>query len=167
MDRGRRRPCSSRLLGLQRLVLELIGFDHGEVWVAEVGGEAVAAAAFTDSRAPAPESVVAELNRRSIDFTGDRLEQSIEAQAASAGLVPDFPHVSLGVVGVRTGSQRQGLGAAVIAPGLREAQRTRLPVRLETSREENVRFYERLGFAVTDHLDLGGVEIWAMLREPN
>jgi hypothetical protein len=39
---------------------------------------------------------------------------------------------------------------------------------LETSAEPNVRFYRRLGFAVTDVVDLprGGPRTWSMLREP-
>jgi len=153
-----------RVRGLQRLALELIGFDHGDVWVALADDQMVGAAVFTDSRAPAPESVVAELHERSIEFTGDRLQQSIEAHASIAGLLPDRLHVSLDVVGVRTAWQRRGVGDAVIGPGLDDADRKGLPVRLETSAIENVRFYARRGFAVTDHIDVGGVEVWAMLR---
>ncbi len=64
--------------------------------------------------------------------------------------------------------QGRGLGAALLAPGLDRADRDELPVWLETSAEPNVRFYRRLGFAVTDVVDLprGGPRTWSMLREP-
>ncbi len=90
------------------------------------------------------------------------------ATVRSPGRRPSGPHLTLASLGVVQHRRGQGLGAALLAPGLDHADRDELPVWLETSAEPNVRFYRRLGFAVTDVVDLprGGPRTWLMLREP-
>jgi GNAT superfamily N-acetyltransferase len=79
------------------------------------------------------------------------------------------PHWYLSALGVRPGSQRQGIGAALLEPGLRNADQDDLPCYLETFVPENVRFYEHRGFellAAGLHLE-SRIAIWAMKREPS
>jgi predicted N-acetyltransferase YhbS len=73
-----------------------------------------------------------------------------------------------GTVGTAPEAQGQGLGSAVLIPGLQEAERAGYPAFLETSSEANVRFYERLGFKVTADVQLpdSGPRTWCMRREP-
>ncbi|HEY3492978.1 MAG TPA: GNAT family N-acetyltransferase [Solirubrobacterales bacterium] len=78
---------------------------------------------------------------------------------------PREPHLYLAVVGVRPEQQGQGLGTALLQPGLAEADRLGLPAYLESSNIRNVPLYERHGFEVTEEVRLpGGPPVWLMWR---
>jgi GNAT superfamily N-acetyltransferase len=79
------------------------------------------------------------------------------------------PHWYLSVIGVAPGSQEQGIGAALLDPGLRKADREGLPCYLETFASDNVAFYEHRGFEViAAGVHLGSrIPLWAMRREPS
>jgi ribosomal protein S18 acetylase RimI-like enzyme len=61
---------------------------------------------------------------------------------------PDEPVWYLEVVGVRPTAQRGGIGTRLLERGLARADADGRPCYLETPRQDNVRFYERLGFRV-------------------
>ena len=71
-------------------------------------------------------------------------------------------------MGTAPEAQGQGLGSAVLMPGLQEAGRAGDPAFLGTSSEANVRFYERLGFRATADVLLpgNGPRTWCMRRDP-
>ena len=71
-------------------------------------------------------------------------------------------------LGVAPSQQRQGLGGALLAPVLSQADQTKLPCYLETFEEENLHFYRRYGFevAVNQIEPESGLELWTMKREP-
>ena len=77
-------------------------------------------------------------------------------------------HWYLMVLGVDPARQGQGVGSALIQPGLEQADRDRVPCYLETAKEINVTFYKKHGFEVVREIDLprGGPRLWTMLREP-
>jgi len=77
-------------------------------------------------------------------------------------------HRYLMVLGVEPERQGQGVGGALLQPGLEKADRERVPCYLETAKEINVTFYEKNGFEVVQKVDLprGGPPVWTMLREP-
>jgi len=77
-------------------------------------------------------------------------------------------HWYLMVLGVEPERQGQGVGSALIDPGLARADRDRLPCYLETSKEINVTFYKKHGFEVLREVPLGGdgPPMWTMLRKP-
>jgi GNAT superfamily N-acetyltransferase len=78
---------------------------------------------------------------------------------------PREPHLYLAVVGVRPERQGNGLGTALLRPGLAHADRLGLPAYLESSNIRNVPLYERHGFEVTEEVDLpSGPPIWLMWR---
>jgi GNAT superfamily N-acetyltransferase len=78
---------------------------------------------------------------------------------------PREPHLYLAVVGVRPEQQGQGLGTALLQPGLAEADRIGLPAYLESSSPRNVPLYERHGFEVTEEVRLpSGPPVWLMWR---
>ena len=156
-----------RIEGLQRLTLERVGLPHGRVWVADAGTiEAVAI--WMDSRTPPPERLWADMASEQRVLEGDRHDAARAAELVVGRLRPQRPHLYLGAVGTRRRSQRRGLGAAVLEPDLAAADEEQMAAFLETSSEENLRFYGRLGFEVVDevHID-GGPPVWAMLREPD
>lgn len=80
---------------------------------------------------------------------------------------PRERHWYLEVLGIRPGSQRQGLGTRLIQPVLDRADADGDPCLLETSDRTNVPYYERFGFSVIDddlHLVPDGPAHVAMRR---
>lgn len=82
---------------------------------------------------------------------------------------PAEPHWYLVVLSVRPEAQRRGLGSRLVEPALGRADREGLPCYLETSDPDNVPFYERFGFSVSEPslaLVPGGPTHVAMRRPP-
>lgn len=79
---------------------------------------------------------------------------------------PMEPHWYLSGLATRPDRQRQGLGRAVLRPVLERCDSDGSSAYLETSRQENVAYYEALGFVVVGELDLavGGPHMWTMTR---
>jgi GNAT superfamily N-acetyltransferase len=79
-----------------------------------------------------------------------------------------LPRWYLGVLAVGPEAQGQGRGGRLLQPILERADREGLPVSLETLRERNVGYYERLGFeiAARGRLAGGGPPFWVMRRGP-
>jgi len=77
------------------------------------------------------------------------------------------PHWYLFLLAVDPAQQRRGVGGALLASGLARAEADRLPVYLETTTADNVRYYEQHGFEVAFHEALGGapVSFWGMIRK--
>ncbi len=76
------------------------------------------------------------------------------------------PHWYLAGIGVDPAAQRQGVGAALLQPGLRAATDAGLPAVLLTNNEVNLHFYESHGFAVEreGRTPADGPRAWAMVR---
>jgi ribosomal protein S18 acetylase RimI-like enzyme len=80
---------------------------------------------------------------------------------------PRDPHYYLAILGVDPTAQGQGLGSQVIRPMLDRCDTEGVPAYLESSKPENVPFYERHGFRVTEEVKLPlGPPLWLMWREP-
>ncbi|KAA6220900.1 GNAT family N-acetyltransferase [Streptomyces albofaciens JCM 4342] len=154
-----------RLHRFNELFVTRIGLEHGRVWVADDGD---AVAVWTTPETADAGAVFAELGPLFAELAGDRAEVSAQAEATMGPHRPTGPVWFLGSVGVDPDRQGRGLGGAVIRPGLEAADAAGVPAFLETSDERNVRFYERLGFAVTADYVLpgGGPRTWAMTRKP-
>jgi ribosomal protein S18 acetylase RimI-like enzyme len=78
------------------------------------------------------------------------------------------PHWYLAGIGVEPSAQRQGVGAALLRPGVEAAAGARIPAVLLTNNEANLAFYEANGFAVVrqGHTPEDGPKAWAMVRSP-
>ena len=78
------------------------------------------------------------------------------------------PHFYLSAIGVDPARQGQGIGTALMQPGLERADRDGVPAYLETAVARNVLLYERLGFDVVEEMELPGTDVrgWLMLRPP-
>ncbi len=83
-------------------------------------------------------------------------------------LHPHEPHWYLASLGAAVEHQGQGVGTALMAPVLAHCDVEGLPAYLESSKERNVPFYERHGFAVVEEVVLPGhgPPIWTMWRAP-
>ncbi len=81
--------------------------------------------------------------------------------------VPE-PHWYLAGIGVAAARRRQGIGGALLEPGISAAARDRVPCALLTNTEENVAFYERHGFEVIrrGRTPDQGPPAWVMRRSP-
>jgi ribosomal protein S18 acetylase RimI-like enzyme len=74
-------------------------------------------------------------------------------------------HWYLAGIGVEPRRQREGIGAALLEPGLRAAREAGIPAVLLTNLEANLSFYERHGFRVVHegHTPEDGPKAWAMV----
>ncbi|WP_395570696.1 GNAT family N-acetyltransferase [Streptomyces sp. BK79] len=153
-----------RVRRYQELCLTRIGMVYGRVWVADAG-RAVAVWAIPGQD---PSPALAELGPVLGELSGDRAAMAADADVAMAPYRPKDPGWFLQTVATAPEAQGKGLGGAVLAPGVQEAERAGCPVFLETSSEANVRFYERLGFEVTADVRLpgDGPRTWCMRRDP-
>ncbi len=77
---------------------------------------------------------------------------------------PDHPHSHFGPFAVHPDAQGRGLGRRMLTHYCAELDRRDEPGYLETERIENVRLYEKSGFAVLSTLDVLGVQSWFMMR---
>lgn len=91
-----------------------------------------------------------------------------EGMAPLAGLHPDEPHWYLSVLGSDPSRQGRGVGTALLRPVLGRCDRDGVAAYLESSRLENVAWYERFGFEVVAPLPMprGGPSLYRMKREP-
>ena len=78
------------------------------------------------------------------------------------------PHWYLAGIGVDPSEQRQGVGGALLRPGLEASEQAGLPAVLLTNNEANLPFYESHGFAVVrqGRTPEDGPRAWAMVRHP-
>jgi GNAT superfamily N-acetyltransferase len=80
---------------------------------------------------------------------------------------PRAPHWYLAVVGTDPPERGRGVGAALLEPVLRRCDAEGIGAYLESSKPENIPWYERFGFRVTGRIDLpGGPPLWPMWRDP-
>jgi ribosomal protein S18 acetylase RimI-like enzyme len=77
---------------------------------------------------------------------------------------PPQPLWYLSLLGVEPELQGRGVGSALLRRWLVDVDAARQPAWLETARTENVRLYERFGFAVREELRLLGIPVWLMAR---
>ncbi|ADD43748.1 GNAT family N-acetyltransferase [Stackebrandtia nassauensis] len=155
----------TRLADMQRLFITHIGLPHGRVWVSD---NAHAVAVWTTPESTAIAEVFTDFAPQLAHIAGDRAAISARTESALAPHRPTTPTWFLGTVGVHPESQGQGLGKAVIEPGLRAADATGTEAFLETSLASNVTLYRKLGFDIVAEIDLpdDGPKTWAMRRKP-
>lgn len=77
-------------------------------------------------------------------------------------------HWYLAGIGVEPAAQRQGLGSALMRPGVDAAAAAGLPTVLLTNNEQNLPFYESQGFKVVRQRPTPekGPNAWAMVKRP-
>ena len=139
---------------------------HG--WVRVVAeGAGIAAWIPPDARdeheaiGPAPPGDMAEI-------LGDHAERHTAFWDWVAEHEPPEPLLYLSHIGVVPERQGEGLGTALMRDGLAPADDLGVPAWLETSRANNVSYYERFGFrsVVDEDAPDGGPHIWFMRRDP-
>lgn len=81
---------------------------------------------------------------------------------------PEEPHWYLAVIGSDPTVRGQGFGQVLMRSRLDRCDAEYCPAYLESTKLENVPYYERFGFTVTGEIVLpdGGPTMWAMWRAP-
>jgi GNAT superfamily N-acetyltransferase len=81
---------------------------------------------------------------------------------------PEEPHWYLAAIGSDPTVRGQGFGQVLMRSRLDRCDAEFCPAYLESSKPENVPYYERFGFVVTQEIALpnGGPPLWAMWRQP-
>jgi ribosomal protein S18 acetylase RimI-like enzyme len=97
--------------------------------------------------------------------TGPFLAYGRAVEQLRAEVAPQA-HWYLAGIGVDPAAQRQGIGAALIAPGVEAASRDGVPAVLLTNNEANLSFYEGNGFRVVKEgaTPKDGPRAWAMVK---
>ncbi len=81
---------------------------------------------------------------------------------------PEEPHWYLNVIGSDPAVRGAGFGQALMRSGLDRVDAEHAPAYLESTKPDNVPYYERFGFEVTGEIMLphGGPTVWPMWRHP-
>jgi ribosomal protein S18 acetylase RimI-like enzyme len=81
---------------------------------------------------------------------------------------PEEPHWYLAVLGSDTVVRGKGYGHALMRSRLDRVDAEHAPAYLESSKFENIAYYQRFGFEVTGELVMpdGGPTLWPMWRKP-
>ena len=81
---------------------------------------------------------------------------------------PEEPHWYLAVIGSDSSVRGKGYGQALMQSRLDRIDAEHAPAYLESSKAENVPYYQRFGFEVTSELVIpgGGPTLWPMWRKP-
>ncbi|MDO3646661.1 GNAT family N-acetyltransferase [Nocardia mangyaensis] len=80
---------------------------------------------------------------------------------------PAEPHWYLGMIGTAPDARGAGYGNALLRSRLDRIDAEGSTAYLESSNPDNVPYYERFGFTVTDEIRIpGGPPLWLMLRAP-
>ncbi|HXY66416.1 MAG TPA: GNAT family N-acetyltransferase [Mycobacterium sp.] len=81
---------------------------------------------------------------------------------------PEEPHWYLAVIGSHTSVRGKGYGQALMRSRLDRVDAEHAPAYLESSKPENVPYYQRFGFEVSGEIVLpgGGPTLWPMWRAP-
>jgi len=96
--------------------------------------------------------------------TGRKLGQLLDQMKHNH---PEEPHWYLAVIGSDPAVRGKGYGQALMHSRLERVDAEHAPAYLESSKAENVPYYERFGFEVTGELVVpGGPTLWPMWRQP-
>jgi GNAT superfamily N-acetyltransferase len=133
---------------------------RGGVWVVDDGD----AVAMWDPPAAADDATPAE---------GDDVEALPESARARLhvydtavhALMPTEPHWYLGILASHPRRTGEGLGRAVVQPGLAAARADGRPAYLETSTAANVAMYTRRGWTVGDVVQVEGMTVTVLRHD--
>lgn len=101
---------------------------------------------------------------------GNRIPALLEFERKVESQHPKEPHWYLAVLGTDPVAQGNGIGAALLRQITDRCDRDGEAAYLESSKPDNVPYYERFGFRVTGEVTLGknndGATLWFMWRDP-
>lgn len=84
-----------------------------------------------------------------------RLRKIMKRDAEIESSYPKEPILYLWFIGVIPEEQHKGIGSYLLNSIIQESENLRRPIYLETSKKENLRFYNAFGFITYDELNFG------------
>lgn len=161
---------NKRLRQLSRMFMAMTRHHHlahGGVEVAS-DGTAIGAAALWDPPNRWQETRRAEwaMVPSFLRVFGLRTAQARGVQELMKRAHPEEPHWYLAAIGSDPSVRGQGFGQVLMRSRLDRCDAEHCPAYLESSKPENIPYYQRFGFSVTDEIVLpdGGPSLWAMWR---
>jgi GNAT superfamily N-acetyltransferase len=98
---------------------------------------------------------------------GSNLSIGLKLLTAVDKVHPSEPHWYLALLGSDPAVQGRGVGSALLAPAMAQADAEGVSCYLETQKEENLPFYGRHGFEVLHVVSVpGSPTVWGMRRPP-
>ncbi|MDA2808155.1 GNAT family N-acetyltransferase [Nocardiopsis suaedae] len=163
---------SDRIERSARLYALESGFDYVPQGLAEVAvadGRVVGAATWRGpgSRGTSLPALLRGAPHFIALFGARRTREILAAYRRIAAHGPARPHWYLAELAADPDARGTGAGSALLRSGLARADADGVPVYLESSKKENIGFYERFGFAPTGEIDVLGLPpLYGMVREP-
>lgn len=161
----------ARLAQLRRLFATMTRHHHlsgGGVEVACEGSE-IGAAALWDPPNQWQESPLAQLLQTPtfLRVFGTRTARGRAVQELMKRAHPEEPHWYLAVIGSDPNVRGQGYGQVLMRSRLDRVDAEYAPAYLESTKAENIPYYQRFGFSVTGEIVLpdGGPTMWPMWRD--
>ncbi|MCV7199238.1 GNAT family N-acetyltransferase [Mycobacterium angelicum] len=163
---------STRLAHLRRLFATITRHHHlggGGVEVA-CDGPAIGAAALWDPPGKWQESRWSQLAQTPafLRVFGLQTAAARSVQELMKRAHPEEPHWYLAAIGSDPNVRGKGFGQALLRSRLDRVDAEHAPAYLESTKPENVPYYQRFGFDVTGEIVLpdGGPSMWPMWRQP-
>lgn len=134
-----------------------------------VGPDGIGAAALWDApgrwrQSPREQALMLPALLRS--FRG-RLGPAWALGEEMKGAHPEEPHWYLAIIGSEPAVRGAGFGGALMRSRLERCDAECAPAYLESSNPDNVPYYQRFGFEVTEQIHApGGPPLWCMWRRP-
>jgi GNAT superfamily N-acetyltransferase len=143
-----------------------LGVDAGTALTSE-GLEGAALWSSPFAVPPGPLRQLA-LGLRILPCFGLRIPRVVRSARRIDAAHPRRAHWYLIALGTDPPHQGKGIGSALVEPVMAHCDQEDLPAYLEASRLENIPYYQRFGFEVTEEIPLParGPLLYAMLREP-
>jgi len=96
------------------------------------------------------------------------VQRSLKIDSSLARIRPEELHYYLFSIAVHPDHQGRGQGKALMVEGLKAADKSNMPVYLESSKESNIGFYQNFGFEVlAEHkVSADSPPMWPMWRKP-
>lgn len=138
--------------------------------VVDDAGAIAGAAVWAPSGGDSTPSALAQLRMMPGLFRAFRGKLQVAARLAEgmARHHPTEPHWYLAFIGTLPAARGRGFGQALLSERLTHCDEVGAASYLESSKPENVPYYERFGYRADGELDLtgGGPPMWPMWRDP-
>lgn len=96
------------------------------------------------------------------------LKRGIVADEIVSKKAPKFPFYYIFAIGACKSARGKGYGSALMKHCIKIAEADQMPIYLENSKQENLRFYQGHGFEVIERISIGknSPPMWLMVRQP-
>jgi ribosomal protein S18 acetylase RimI-like enzyme len=127
--------------------------EFGEVWISD-DQQACALILFPDKKRSSFRTLLWDLKLALSVIGLDRVSTVLKREALIKSNHPKEPIAYLWFIGVNPQLQGKGVGSAFIQEVIKECERKKRPIYLETSMEKNLPFYKKFGFEIFQSLQL-------------